>query len=161
MARSKKLAAQNGGSSSISTSIEDLSNSDVKQLLTPSSPDRPTGPLSVVISPEDREVVKVNNASLTELKNACDDAVKRVSLFCTPSEWKADDNATRQYLSRPDLFKQIHLHTDIRLGLGWLSVFVAAGTALYGYKIDFEKSKPVVTIGLVLCASPPLTSSTA
>ena len=66
------------------------------------------------------------------------------------------DNATRQYLSRPDLFKQIHLHTDIRLGLGWLSVFVAAGTALYGYKIDFEKSKPVVTIGLVLCASPLL-----
>ena len=35
-------------------------------------------------------------------------------------------------------------------------MFVAAGTALYGYKIDFEKSKPVVTIGLVLCASPPL-----
>lgn len=131
MARSKKHAAQNG-SSSISTSTEDVSsNNDVKQLLTPSSPDRPTGPLSVVIPPEDREVVKVNNASFTELKNACDDAVKR-------------------YLSRPDLFKQIHLHTDIRLGLGWLSVFVAAGTALYGYKIDFEKSKPVVTIGLVL-----------
>ena len=35
-------------------------------------------------------------------------------------------------------------------------MFVAAGTALYGYKIDFEKSKPVVTIGLVLCASPLL-----
>jgi hypothetical protein len=43
-----------------------------------SSPDRPTGPLSITIAPEDREVVKVNNANLTELKNACDDAVKRV-----------------------------------------------------------------------------------
>ena len=86
MARSKKPAAQNGGSSSISTSTEDLSSSDVKQLLTPSSPDRPTGPLSVVISPEDREVVKVNNASLTELKNACDDAVKRVSLSLQPPQ---------------------------------------------------------------------------
>lgn len=75
--------------------------------------------------------MKVNNANSTELKNACDDAVKR-------------------YLSRPELFKQIHLHTDVRLGLGWLSVFVAAGTALYGYKVDFEKSKPVVSIGLVV-----------
>jgi signal peptidase complex subunit 2 len=75
--------------------------------------------------------VKVNNANATELKNACDDAVKR-------------------YLSRPELFKQIYLHTDVRLGLGWLGVFIAAGTALYGYKVDFEKSKPVVTIGLVV-----------
>ncbi|TFK32326.1 microsomal signal peptidase 25 kDa subunit-domain-containing protein [Crucibulum laeve] len=97
----------------------------------PSDTDRPAGPLSIVVSPEDRDVVKVNNASLTELKNACDDAVKR-------------------YLSRPDLFKQIYLHTDVRLGLGWLSVFTAGGTALYGYKVDFEKSKPVVWAGLAL-----------
>jgi signal peptidase complex subunit 2 len=75
--------------------------------------------------------VKVNNASATELKNACDDALKR-------------------YLSRPELFKQNHRHTDVRLGLGWLSVFVAAGTALYGYKIEFEQSKTVVSIGLVV-----------
>ena len=45
-----------------------------------SSPDRPTGPLTVTIPPEERELVKVNNANLTELKNACDDAVKRVRL---------------------------------------------------------------------------------
>jgi len=38
----------------------------------------------------------------------------------------------------------------VRLGLGWAGVFVAAGTALYGYKIDFEKSKPVVWVGLIL-----------
>lgn len=56
----------------------------------------------------------------------------------------------KRYLSRPDLFKQIHLHTDVRLGLGWLSVFVAAGTALYGYKIEFETSKPVVWVGLTV-----------
>lgn len=96
-----------------------------------SSHDRPVGPLSVPVTPEDREEVKVNNANLTELKNACDDAVKR-------------------YLSRPELFKQIYLHTDVRLGLGWASVFVAAGTALYGYKVDFEQSKPVVWVGLLL-----------
>jgi len=75
--------------------------------------------------------VKVNNANLTELKNACDDALKR-------------------FLSHPELFKQIHLHTDVRLAFGWAGVFVAAGTALYGYKVEFEKSKPVVWAGLIL-----------
>ncbi|KAI5886884.1 uncharacterized protein SCHCODRAFT_02640153 [Schizophyllum commune H4-8] len=98
---------------------------------TPSSPDRPTGPLDVAVAPEERELVKVNNASTTELKNACDDTVKR-------------------YLSRPDLFKQIHTHTDVRLGLGWLSVLVAGGTALYGYKVEFEQSKKGVWAGLIL-----------
>jgi len=110
--------------------------------------------------------VKVNNANSTELKNACDDAVKRVSTFhlstfilsgllvlfavlLTLLDLHALTSVL-QYLSRPELFKQIYLHTDVRLGLGWLSVFVAAGTALYGYKVDFEKSKPVVTIGLAV-----------
>ncbi|KAF8069131.1 microsomal signal peptidase 25 kDa subunit-domain-containing protein [Lyophyllum atratum] len=96
-----------------------------------SSPERPAGPLSIPVPPKDREVVKVNNANPIDLKHACDDALKR-------------------YLARPDLFKQIHLHTDVRLALGWLSVFVAAGTALYGYKVAFEKSKPVVWAGLAL-----------
>ncbi|GLB42394.1 putative microsomal signal peptidase 25 kDa subunit (SPC25) [Lyophyllum shimeji] len=96
-----------------------------------SSPERPAGPLSIPVPTGDREVVKVNNANVSELKHACDDALKR-------------------YLARPDLFKQIHLHTDVRLALGWLSVFVAAGTALYGYKVEFEKSKPVVWVGLLL-----------
>ena len=62
-----------------------------------------------------------------------------------------------QFLSRPDLFKQIHLHTDVRLALGWAGVFVAAGTAFYGWKVDFEQSKPVMWVGLVLCVlSSPL-----
>ncbi|KAJ3987846.1 microsomal signal peptidase 25 kDa subunit-domain-containing protein [Lentinula detonsa] len=113
----------------------------------PSSPDKPTGPLSIIIAPEDREVIKVNNANVTELKNACDDAVKRVSRFYERSEF---DSASSQYLSRPELFNQIHLHTDVRLGLGWASVFVAAGTAFYGYKVEFEKSKPVVWVGLIV-----------
>ncbi|KAI0090423.1 microsomal signal peptidase 25 kDa subunit-domain-containing protein [Irpex rosettiformis] len=79
----------------------------------------------------EREEVKVNNASVTDMKHACDDALKR-------------------FLSRPDLFKQIYTHTDVRLGLGWASVFIAAGTGFYGYKVDFEKSKPVVWAGLIL-----------
>ncbi|KAG6855470.1 hypothetical protein H0H87_002367 [Tephrocybe sp. NHM501043] len=95
-----------------------------------SSPERPAGPLSIATPPGDRDTVKVNNSNVTELKHACDDALKR-------------------YLSRPELFKQSHLHTDIRLALGWLSVFVAAGTALYGYKVEFEESKPLVWAGLL------------
>ncbi|TFK73331.1 hypothetical protein BDN72DRAFT_834728 [Pluteus cervinus] len=39
---------------------------------------------------------------------------------------------------------------DIRLALGWSSVFVAAGTAFYGYKFEFEEAKPVVWVGLIL-----------
>lgn len=41
---------------------------------------QPPGPLSIVITDDDREEVKVNNASVSELKNACDDALKRVRL---------------------------------------------------------------------------------
>ena len=47
----------------------------------PDPADRPLGPLAVTIPASDREEVKVNNANLTELKNACDDAVKRVRPF--------------------------------------------------------------------------------
>ncbi|KAI0074089.1 SPC25-domain-containing protein [Panus rudis PR-1116 ss-1] len=79
----------------------------------------------------EEEEVKVNNASITEMKHACDDALKR-------------------FLSRPELFKQIYTHTDVRLALGWASVFVAAGTGLYGYKVDFEESKHVVWFGVIL-----------
>ncbi|PPR06778.1 hypothetical protein CVT24_011278 [Panaeolus cyanescens] len=124
MAPSKKQATKSAADSS-------SNNSSRRSASPPVETERPVGPLSVVIPPSTREEVKVNNSSSTELKNACDDAVKR-------------------YLARPELFNQNHIHTDVRLGLGWLSVFVAAGTALYGYKVEFEQSKPVVTIGLVI-----------
>jgi signal peptidase complex subunit 2 len=39
--------------------------------------DRPIGPLSVVPQ-QVRDVVKVNHYNTTELRNACDDALKRV-----------------------------------------------------------------------------------
>lgn len=55
-----------------------------------------------------------------------------------------------QYLSRPNLFKQIHLHTDVRLTLGWAGVLVAAVTGLYGWKVDFEQSKPAVWAGFIM-----------
>ncbi|KAF7299392.1 putative signal peptidase complex subunit 2 [Mycena indigotica] len=108
----------------------EISSSSATSIPSPSSPE-PLGPLSLPPLPGARDVVKVNNLSSTELKNACDDALKR-------------------YLSRPELFKQNHQHTDVRLALGWLSVFVAGGTGLYGYKVEFEASKPVVWAGLIV-----------
>ncbi|EJC99176.1 uncharacterized protein FOMMEDRAFT_23087 [Fomitiporia mediterranea MF3/22] len=79
----------------------------------------------------DREPIKVNNMNATDLKNACDDAVKRL-------------------LSQPNLFKEKHTHTDVKLLLGWASVFTAVGTALYGWKVEFEQAKPLVWIGVIL-----------
>lgn len=90
-----------------------------------------SGLLTTTTTGVDRDEVKVNNASVSDMKHACDDALKR-------------------FLSRPDLFKQIYTHTDVRLGLGYASVIVAACTGLYGYKIDFETSKPFVWAGLIL-----------
>lgn len=37
--------------------------------------------VNVVIPAEERDVVKVNNANLVDLKNACDDILKRVRDF--------------------------------------------------------------------------------
>ncbi|KAF8547035.1 hypothetical protein OG21DRAFT_1501738 [Imleria badia] len=95
------------------------------------SPEKPPGPLSIPVSAEERDTIKVNNANATDLKNACDDALKR-------------------YLSRPNLFKQIHLHTDVRLTLGWAGVLVAVATGLYGWKVEFEQAKPGVWAGFII-----------
>ncbi|KAG8216820.1 microsomal signal peptidase 25 kDa subunit-domain-containing protein [Butyriboletus roseoflavus] len=95
------------------------------------SPEKPPGPLSIPVPAEERDIIKVNTASSTDLKNACDDALKR-------------------YLSRPNLFKQIHLHTDVRLTLGWAGVLVAGVTGLYGWKVEFEQSKPAVWAGFII-----------
>ena len=91
MARSKStaVASANGSlSNNGSSAAHDASSS--RRSLSPDSPsDRPLGPLSVTVPASEREEVKVNNASLVELKNACDDAIKKVcvvaSFFDAPS----------------------------------------------------------------------------
>ena len=55
-----------------------------------SEPPVTLGPLSVVVPDEERDVVKVNNASVSELKNACDDALKRVSREHHYLYWSGD-----------------------------------------------------------------------
>ncbi|KZS96354.1 hypothetical protein SISNIDRAFT_473286 [Sistotremastrum niveocremeum HHB9708] len=86
---------------------------------------------TVVASTQKHDPIKVNNASLTDLKNACDDSIKK-------------------FLGRPGNFQQNHIHTDVRLALGYASVVTSFATAAYGYKVEFEKSKPLVTAGVVL-----------
>ncbi len=40
----------------------------------------------------------------------------------------------------------------MRLALGWTGVLIAGVTALYSYRLEYEKSKPVVWIGLIVYA---------
>ncbi|KAL6306336.1 microsomal signal peptidase 25 kDa subunit-domain-containing protein [Sparassis latifolia] len=119
--RNRKSDTANGESSGATKELDSQTDLSVE------------GTIAAALAPsqEERDEVKVNNASATEMKHACDDALKR-------------------FLSRPELFKQIYTHTDVRLALGWASVFVAAGTGLYGWKVDFERSKPVVWAGVIL-----------
>ncbi|KAG8821772.1 hypothetical protein FRC19_007284 [Serendipita sp. 401] len=101
------------------------------------SPEPPTSPLRAPVPPpplsESPEEVKVsNNANATELKLACDDALRR-------------------YIARPDTsFRTVNRHTDVKLALGWAGVLIAGLTAAYGYKVEFEKSKPAMWVGVVL-----------
>ncbi len=60
-----------------------VSNSS-QQRATSEPPDRPTGPLAIPVPAGERDEVKVNNANLSELKNACDDTLKRVRLSNFP-----------------------------------------------------------------------------
>lgn len=82
MPRSKKPAQQQSETEGLT-----LKRTPTRRTPSPET-ERPVGPLSVVSS-QDRDVVKVNNASATDLKNACDDAVKRVRV-CFPYLYKKD-----------------------------------------------------------------------
>merc|ERR1711939_223757 len=76
--------------------------------------------------------VVVNKWSLHELKTACDDAVQ-------------------QYLSKPSLFQASHMHTDVRLVLGWTSSIIALSGALYAYKVnDFQASRQYVLASVII-----------
>ena len=74
MPRSKKPAQQQSDAEDST-----LKTTPSRRTSSPES-ERPVGPLSVVSS-QDRDVIKVNTASATDLKNACDDAVKRVRVL--------------------------------------------------------------------------------
>jgi len=104
---------------------------------TAGSPEPPTSPLRAPIPPppptESPDPVTVSNPyNANDLKIACDDALRR-------------------YIARPDTsFSTVNRHTDVRLALGWASVLVAAATAGWGYKVEFERAKTGLWIGFIL-----------
>ncbi|KAG0366856.1 signal peptidase complex subunit 2 [Gamsiella multidivaricata] len=63
--------------------------------------------------------IKVDNSSLADLKNACDEALK-------------------EYLESKGGYKQSHRHTDTKLVLGYLGCAFAAAGSYYGYIHPFE-----------------------
>lgn len=72
---------------------------------------------------EDQAVpVQVNNACLSELKNALDDTLK-------------------SYLTTKAGFQQDYFCDDVKLTLGWVSNIIAAGISLAGWYIGWEKTQ--------------------
>ncbi|GJJ77338.1 signal peptidase complex subunit 2 [Entomortierella parvispora] len=63
--------------------------------------------------------IKVDKSNLTDLKSACDDAVK-------------------EYLETKAGYRQSHKHTDIKLVIGYLGCAAAAAGSYYGYIHPFE-----------------------
>ena len=86
MARSKKSGFVNGH--------------EVKGRTPSPESERPAGPLSIIVAPEQRDVVKVNNYNSTELKNACDDALRRVSsAVCLVIIWQPPSSSFVTFLT--------------------------------------------------------------
>jgi len=54
-----------------------------------------------------------------------------------------------QYYARPSLFKPSHVHTDVRLVLGWTSSLIALGASGYAYKVPFQESRSWVLAALI------------
>ena len=75
MARTKKPVQRQS-----ETEGSTITRAPTRRTPSPSESERPLGPLSVVSS-QGRDIIKVNTANATDLKNACDDAVKRVRVL--------------------------------------------------------------------------------
>jgi signal peptidase complex subunit 2 len=97
--------------------------------------------------------IVVNKWSLHELKTACDDAVKQVGrllIFSLPILADLCSLSFYQYFSKPSQFKPSHVHTDVRLTLGWTASIIALGASIYAYKVPFQQSRDWVLAAVVL-----------
>ncbi|KAG0149256.1 hypothetical protein CROQUDRAFT_653826 [Cronartium quercuum f. sp. fusiforme G11] len=79
------------------------------------------GPMEISATDETAPV-KVNNASIAELKNALDDSIK----IC---------------LTKNHTFTEDHTHDDVKLILGWASCLLAGGVSLAGWYFGWEKTQ--------------------
>lgn len=103
---------------------------------------------------EELPEIQVNKWSLHDLKTACDDAVKQV---CIQAHYRINIYVmlmyyapSPQYFSKPSQFKPSHVHTDVRLTLGWTASILAIGASLYAYKVPFQQSRDYVLAAVVL-----------
>ncbi|CEP12371.1 hypothetical protein [Parasitella parasitica] len=78
------------------------------------------------------EPVQVSNKyDGTQIKNAVDDEISR-------------------FYSKEQNFSQSHIHSDIKLLLGYLSCFIAGGSFLYEYKTSFNDALTVTTVCVIV-----------
>ncbi|CAD6568208.1 MAG: hypothetical protein TREMPRED_004357 [Tremellales sp. Tagirdzhanova-0007] len=86
-------------------------------------------PSSTSLASDPLPITKINNANLSEIKSALDDAVKK---------------QVREASFTPSL-----LHPTVHLALGYSSVIISLGAVLYSLRISFEDSKPVLWVAVV------------
>ncbi|KAJ3030360.1 UNVERIFIED_CONTAM: hypothetical protein HDU68_009285 [Siphonaria sp. JEL0065] len=88
-------------------------------------------PQSAFLETLEKSPVVINNYNIAEVKHALDDAVRKI-------------------LIHDHKFVENHAHVDRKLFLGFSSCFFAIGGALYGHFNDFQESKPLVFLCIVL-----------
>lgn len=62
------------------------------------------------------------------------------------------DDAIAPYLTTlpaPYTFKQVHLHTDVRLALGYTAVVIAGGIFVADYKLGWDATKDITAVAVV------------
>ncbi|KAJ3290135.1 hypothetical protein HDU79_003498 [Rhizoclosmatium sp. JEL0117] len=88
-------------------------------------------PKSAFAAALEKSPVIINNYNIAEVKHALDDAIRKIL---------RDDHK----------FVENHAHMDRKLLLGFSSCFFAIGGAAYGHFNDFQESKLLVFICIVL-----------
>ncbi|CDU24336.1 uncharacterized protein SPSC_03407 [Sporisorium scitamineum] len=91
--------------------------------------------------------IVVDNSNLTELKATCDEAVERI-LSRRPEADGASAAKTQGFAP----FKASHLHTDLRLALGFTASAIMIGTSIWAYFVEKEwkRNKQACAIAVVV-----------
>ncbi|EST07381.1 Signal peptidase complex subunit 2 [Kalmanozyma brasiliensis GHG001] len=88
--------------------------------------------------------IVVDNSNLSELKATCDEAVERILSRRT----EADASKTKSQAFVP--FKVSHLHTDLRLILGFTASAIMIGTSLWAYFVEKEWKRNKQACGIAV-----------
>ncbi|SJX66393.1 uncharacterized protein SRS1_16715 [Sporisorium reilianum f. sp. reilianum] len=91
--------------------------------------------------------IVVDNSNLTELKATCDEAVERI--LSRRAETNDGSPAKAQGFTP---FKVSHLHTDLRLALGFTASAIMIGTSIWAYFVEKEwkRNKQACAIAVVV-----------